>query len=76
MDGMLTTQELGILTFDVLRNDFHRPFVNGKCNRENIDEQIMIGILSGQLSSMNEADVKFVCDIIDDLIIAHSEGTL
>lgn len=76
MDSVLTPQELGILAFDVLRNDFHRPFINGRCNRENIEEQITIGILSGQLGPMNAGDVKFICDLVDDLIIAHSEGTL
>jgi hypothetical protein len=76
MDGMLTTQELGTVVFDVLRNDFHRPFINGKCNRANIEDEITAGILSGQLGPMNETDVKFICDLVDDLIIAHSEGTL
>ena len=26
----------GILAVDIMRNDFHRPFVDGKFNRDNI----------------------------------------
>lgn len=71
MEPMCTSEELGQMAFDVLRNDFHRPFVNGLCNRENIADKITIGILSGQLGPMNEADVKFICDLVDDLIKTH-----
>ena len=68
MVGLQTATDLGVVAFDVLRNDFHRPFVNGKCNRAKIEDEITLGILSGQLGPMNESDVSFVCDIVDDLI--------
>jgi hypothetical protein len=54
MTTYLTPAETGVVVFDILRNDFHRPFVEGKCNREKIEEQITIGILSGQLSPMTQ----------------------
>ena len=68
MIGMQTAQVLGIVAFDVLRNDFHRPFVEGKCNRHKIEDEITVGILSGKLGPMNQKDVDFVCDLVDDLI--------
>lgn len=71
MTCMLTAAETGVVVFDVLRNDFHRPLVNGKCNRENIEDRITIGILSGQLSPMTQTDVDYVCDMIDDLIAEY-----
>lgn len=74
MTCMLTPTETGVVVFDVLRNDFHRPLVNGKCNRENIEEQITVGILSGQLSPMTQTDVDYVCDMIDDLIKEYGNG--
>jgi hypothetical protein len=59
---------LGQITFDVLRNDFHRPVVDGKCNREKIADAIFDGIYKSELEAMNEKDVAFVCDLIDDMI--------
>lgn len=73
MIGLQTATDLGVVVFDVIRNDFHRPFVDGKCNRENIEDQITLGILSGQLGPMNESDVNFVCDLVDDLIEQYSK---
>lgn len=75
MIGYLTAEENGIVVFDVLRNDFHRPLINGKCNRENIAEQITMGILSGFLDPMTQEDVDFVCDTIDDLLLSHRKQT-
>ena len=74
MTYMLTAAETGVVVFDVLRNDFHRPLVDGKCNRENIEEQITVGILSGHLSPMTQIDVDYVCDMIDDLIKEYGNG--
>ena len=73
MIGMQTARTLGVVAFDVLRNDFHRPFVKGKCNRRKIEDEITVGILSGKLGPMNEKDVKFVCDLVDDLIIGYGK---
>lgn len=73
MMGLQTGADLGVVVFDVLRNDYHRPIVDGKCNRENIEDQITLGILSGQLGPMNEHDVKFVCDLVDDLIMEYGK---
>lgn len=73
MTTYLTPAESGVVVFDVLRNDFHQPIVNGKCNRENIEEQITVGILSGQLSPMTQEDVNFVCDLVDDLIAQYGK---
>jgi hypothetical protein len=71
MTTYLTPAESGIVVFDILRNDFHRPFIDGRCNREKIEEQITIGILSEQLSPMTQVDVDFVCNLVDDLIASH-----
>lgn len=71
MTCYLTPAETGVVVFDVLRNNFHQPIVDGKCNRENIEEQITLGIMSGQLSPMTQGDVYFVCDLIDDLIMEY-----
>jgi hypothetical protein len=71
MTYMLTAAETGVVVFDILRNDFHRPLVYGKCNRVNIEEQIVNGILAKQLPPMTVTDVDYVCDMIDDLIAEY-----
>lgn len=75
MDPWNSPVRLGQIAFDVLRNDFHRPIVKGKCNRENIEDKILDGVYRGKLEAMNASDVAFVCDIIDDLILKNRSGT-
>jgi len=65
---------LGGVAFDVLRNDYHRPIQNGKCNRVRIEDSIVDGIYTKQLPAMNKADVNFVCDIVDDLIAEYGSA--
>lgn len=62
----------GVLAFDILRNDFHRPFVDGKANREEIEEQVTIGILSGALEPVTEEEVNLAIELINDLISQHA----
>lgn len=71
MSNFTTAKDLGVIAFDVLRNGFHQPIVDGKCNREEIEDQITIGILSKDLGPLTQEDVTFVCDIVDDLIAVH-----
>jgi hypothetical protein len=73
MIGLNTASQLGIVAFDVLRNDFHRPIVDGKCNRENIEDAIIDGIYKGELDPMNKTDVEFVCNLIDDMIEMYAK---
>ena len=71
MSNFTTAKELGVIAFDVLRNGFHQPIVDGKCNRDEIEERITIGILSKDLDPLTQEDVNFVCDLVDDLIAEH-----
>jgi len=56
------------VALDILEFDYHRPFINGKCNRENIENKIVEGILKKELEPMNDKDVNIICDLIDILI--------
>ena len=64
-------EQLGGIAFDVLRNDFHRPIVDCKCNRDLIEDSIVDGIYTKQLPAMNKADVEFVCELVDDMIAEY-----
>ena len=59
------------LSFDILMNDFHRPFINGNANRDKIEDMITIGMLSGELGYLNQATVDLAIEMIDDLIVDY-----
>lgn len=70
------TQAAGTLAIDLMRNDFHRPYVDGKCNRDNIEENITIGILSGNLGYyVDQEIVDLAISVIDDLIEQYGGNT-
>jgi len=69
-----SAERLGHIAFDVIRNDFHRPITSGKCDRENIENHVLDGVYQAELPPMNEADVAFICDIVDDLIIINTNN--
>lgn len=66
--------DIGSIAFDCIRNSFHLPLVDGKANRDNIEENITIGILSGALGVMHQADVDMVVEVIDEMIEEVSEN--
>ena len=69
---MEDAQTAGQLAFDILHNDFHLPLINGKANRDNIEEQITIGILSGKLETFITQDiVDLAITTIDDVLLQH-----
>lgn len=67
----LQTVSAGQLCFSILQNDFHRPFVNGKANREMIEDMITIGVLSGQLGYVDKETVDLAIELVDDLIVQY-----
>lgn len=68
---MLSTEQIGQMVFHVLQQDYHRPFVDGKCNRDGIEEQITIGILAGEIPPTSQEDVDMICDLVDELIVDY-----
>lgn len=63
-----TPERLGQIAFDVIRNNFHRPLVAGKCNRLSVEDNIIEGIYCELLPPMSKKEVDFICDLVDDLI--------
>jgi hypothetical protein len=72
----MSNKDLGSMVLDILQNDFHRPIVNGKCNREQIEDKIIVGILSKKLPPLTQKDVDIVCEMVDYLIEDFNEGKL
>jgi hypothetical protein len=61
------SQRAGQLAFDILHNEFHLPIVDGKVNRENIENQIILGIYSGQLVGITQECVDLAIETIEDI---------
>lgn len=62
----------GFLAFDILRNNLHHPIVDGKSNRDNIEDAITVGILAGELVTyVDQEIVDLAIRIIDDLIAVN-----
>ena len=72
----MSNKDLGLMALEILENDFHRPIVNGKCNREQIEDKIIVGILSKKLPPLTQKDVDIVCEMVDYLIEDFNEGKL
>lgn len=70
---ILESKIAGQLAFDILRNEFHLPINNGKVNRENIEEQIVIGIYSGQLLNLTQEIVDLAIETVEDTIKIYSK---
>ena len=59
------------LCFGILQNDFHRPFIDGKANRDNIEDMITIGMLNGELGYVDKQTVDLAIELVDDLIVQY-----
>lgn len=64
----LSNADLGQMVFHILQQDYHRPFINGKCNRDNIEDQIVIGMYKKEIPPISEEEVDIICELVDDLI--------
>ena len=58
----------------LIQHGHHMPIRKGKCNKETIEDQITIGLYSGQLPPMDQADVDWVCLLIDELIADYKRN--
>jgi len=71
---LLTAEQQGQMVFHILENDYHRPFIEGKCNRENIMEEIVIGVYKKEIPPITQMDVDFICDMVDSLLVDYGES--
>jgi hypothetical protein len=70
---MKASTRAGQLAFDILRNEFHLPIVDGKANRENIEDQITIGVYAGELDGITQEVVDLAIETIEDLIKVYEK---
>lgn len=65
----------GELCFGILYNDFHRPLVDGKANRDTIEDAVTIGMMTGELGYVDADTIRIAIDLIDDLLEEHRSKT-
>lgn len=61
----------GTLAFDVLYNEFHLPLVNGKANRDRIEDAITVGMMQNALGYVDKETVDIAVGLIDDLLVQY-----
>jgi len=70
---LLTAEQQGQMVFHILQQGYHRPLVEGKANRDQIEDEIVKGLYNKDIPPLNEEDVDVVCFLVDELIDEHSE---
>ena len=70
---LLTAEQQGQMVFHILKQGYHRPLVEGKANRDKIEDEIVKGLYNKDIPPLNEEDVDVVCFLVDELIDEHSE---
>ena len=70
---LLTAEQQGQMVFHILQQGYHRPLVEGKANRDKIEDEIVKGLYNKEIPPLNEEDVDVICFLVDELIDEHSE---
>jgi len=68
---LLTAQQQGQIVFHILQQGYHKPLVDGKANRDNIEDEIVIGLYNGEIPPLEEDDVDLVYSMVNELISEH-----
>lgn len=69
----LSADQQGTMVLNILQQGFHQPILNGKCNADNIHEELTVGILAGVLPPMDEEDADTIISLVDEMIIEFGE---
>ena len=56
------------LAFDILKNDFHKPLIDGKANIDAIEDAITVAIYAGDLGPISQGEVLMAIDLVNDMI--------
>lgn len=70
---MLSADLQGQMVFHILEQGYHQPFVDGKANREKIEDEIVIGMYKGEIPACTQEDVDWICDLVDSMITEFGE---
>lgn len=61
-------RQAGALALDILQNRLHLPLKKGKVNREAIEDHIVIGLYSGQLTPVSQSVVDLAISSVQEMV--------
>lgn len=70
---LLTAEQQGQMVFHILQQGYHRPLVDGKANRDKIEDEIVIGLYNKEIPPLNNEDVDLVYVLVNELVEEYSE---
>jgi len=70
---LLTAEQQGQMVFHILQQGYHRPLVEGKANRDKIEDEIVIGLYNKEIPPLNDEDVDLIYLLVNELVEEYSE---
>jgi hypothetical protein len=67
----METLSAGELCFCIFDLELHRPLIDGKANREKIEDAITIRMMQRKLGYMTQEDVDLAIELVDDLLVLY-----
>lgn len=65
---LLSTEVQGQMVLHILQEDLHKPFQDGKANRDRIEDAIVVGMYKKELPPCDQEDVDNIISCVDELI--------
>ena len=72
---LLTAEQQGQMVFHILQQGYHRPLVDGKANRDKIEDEIVIGLYNREIPPLNHEDVDLVYVLVNELVEEYGENS-
>ena len=70
---LLTAEQQGQMVFHILQQGYHHPLVEGKANRDKIEDEIVIGLYNKEIPPLNDEDVDLIYLLVNELVEEYSE---
>jgi len=69
---LLTAEQQGQMVFHILQQGYHKPLVEGKANRERIEDKIIIGSYNNEIPPITDEDVDLIYTLVNELVEEHT----
>lgn len=60
------------MVFHILQQGYHKPLVEGKANRERIEDKIIIGSYNNEIPPITDEDVDLIYTLVNELVEEHT----
>lgn len=59
------------MAHSIIIGGFFKPLVNGKANRDMIEDEITIGMMTKALGPLDQPTVDIAIQMVDDFLVGH-----